>query len=49
MQIFLFNFASRPAPQAAQPPKEWILRTLSLDVKKHHFHSNQSPLSNAEG
>jgi hypothetical protein len=48
LEIFLFDTVSRPALGPTQPPIEWVLRALSLGVKRPGREANHSPPSSAE-
>jgi hypothetical protein len=46
--IFLFTTASRTALGPTQPPIQWVLATLSLEVKRPGREADHSPPSSAE-
>jgi hypothetical protein len=46
--IFLFTTSSRTALGPTQPPIQWVLRALSLGLKRRGREADQSPPSSAE-
>jgi hypothetical protein len=46
--IFLFTTASRTALGPTQPPIQWVLGALSLEVKRPGREADHSPPSSAE-
>jgi hypothetical protein len=46
--IFLFTTASRPALGPTQPPIQWVLGALPLEVKRSGCEADHSPPSSAE-
>jgi hypothetical protein len=48
LESFLFTTASRTALEPTQPPIQWLLRTLSLWVKRPGREADHSPPSSVE-
>jgi hypothetical protein len=46
--IFLFTTVSRTALGPTQPPIQWVLGALSLEVKRLESEADHSPPSSAE-
>jgi hypothetical protein len=46
--IFLFTTASKPALVPTQPPIQWVLGAISLEVKRPGREANHSPPSTAK-